>query len=158
MRRALCLAALALTLLSGCGRSSGKAKYAFVSNNNHGFWTYAQRGTEKAAKELGVEVEFQRPDPGTLTRQQQIIEDLMLRGVNGVAISPNDPTNMVKFLKEKVIKKAAVVAADNDLPDTSVRKVYIGTHNYRAGRAAGQLAKNGLPTAGKIATFCGEMS
>jgi ABC-type sugar transport system substrate-binding protein len=56
---------LALGLLaSGCGRGSGKPKFAFLSNNVHGFWTYAQRGCEKAAKELDVEVEFRRPDPG----------------------------------------------------------------------------------------------
>lgn len=159
-RTALIGAFLALVAgLSGCGRGGGnKPKFAFISNNVHGFWTYAQRGCEKAAKELDVEVEFHRPDPDTLAKQQQIIEDLLLRGIDGLAISPNDPSNMAVYLKDKVSSKVPVIAADNDVPDTSARKVYIGTHNYRAGRAAGELVKKALPKGGKIAIFVGHMN
>ncbi|MFO0967184.1 MAG: substrate-binding domain-containing protein [Gemmataceae bacterium] len=158
--------AVAFGLCAGCGRSNkegdkkdgDKARYAFLSNNIHGFWTYAQRGAEKAGKELGVEVDFERPDPDTLTRQQQIIEDLLLRGINGFAVSPNDPSNMVAFLKTNPkIAKIPVIAADNDLPDPTARKCYIGTHNYRAGRAAGELVKKALPKGGRIAIFVGHM-
>lgn len=156
--RAGALLALALALVSGCGRGSNKQKFAFISNNNHGFWTYAQRGCEKAAKELDVDVEFKRPDPGTLAQQQQIIEDLLERRVLGIAVSPNDPSNMAAFLKSKVIAKVPVVAADNDLPDLSARKVYVGTHNYLAGRAAGDLVKKALPKGGTVAIFVGDMA
>src|SRR5437660_1211114 len=44
-------------LVPACSRSSGKTRVAFVSNNEHGFWTYAERGCEQAAKETGVELE-----------------------------------------------------------------------------------------------------
>ena len=41
-------------------------KIAFVTNNPAAFWTIAQRGTEKAAKDFKVEVVFKRPpSPGT---------------------------------------------------------------------------------------------
>jgi ribose transport system substrate-binding protein len=50
-----------------------------------------------------------------------------------------------------------VIAADNDITDPSARKVYIGTNNYKAGRAAGELVAKVLPKGGKIAIFVGVM-
>ena len=65
----LLLGLCALSLCVGCPRAtvrSGKTRVAFVSNNNAAFWTIAERGTEKAAKEFDVQVEFRkRPAPGT---------------------------------------------------------------------------------------------
>src|SRR5438552_8717274 len=64
-------------LATGCSRSSGRPRVAFVSNNPHGFWTYAERGCEKAAKEMDVELAFRRPSENTSVAQQNIINDLM---------------------------------------------------------------------------------
>ena len=45
---------------------------------------HRRRGTEKAAKEFDVQVEFRKPpDPGTAADQQRIIEDLMSTGIKG---------------------------------------------------------------------------
>src|SRR5687768_12036532 len=66
----------------------GKAKVAFVSNNAYDFWTFAQRGAEKAAKEFDVELEFKKPSKNTAQVQREILEDLINRGFNGVAVSP----------------------------------------------------------------------
>ncbi|MSQ93374.1 MAG: sugar ABC transporter substrate-binding protein [Gemmataceae bacterium] len=152
------ITALALTLnFTGCQRASGKPKVAFVSNNAHGFWTFAQRGAEAAAKEFDVELEFRKPSEDSAKVQREIIEDLMNRRCKGVAVSPNDPENNLNFFKNNVASKIALVMADNDLPDTSARRCYIGTHNYRAGRAAGELVKQAIPDGGKIAIFVGKM-
>src|SRR6202035_1811991 len=116
-------------LVPACSRTSGKIRVAFVSNNAHGFWTYAERGCEKAAKDLDVEVLFRRPDPGTSVKQQNIVDDLMVTGIKGLAISPNDATNLQDFLKNKVSSQIPLLTQDNDVPDPSVRRCYIGTHN-----------------------------
>ncbi|MCI0643017.1 MAG: substrate-binding domain-containing protein [Gemmataceae bacterium] len=148
---------VAVFSLSACSRSSGKLRLAFVSNNPHGFWTYAQRGCEAAAKELDIELMFRRPEQGTAAKQQEIIEELLVKGVKGIAISPNDPTNLQGFLKTKVASRIPLLTQDNDVPDTKVRRAYIGTHNYRAGQAAGALVERALPKGGKIAIFVGQM-
>jgi ribose transport system substrate-binding protein len=137
-------------------KGGDKAKVAFVSNNSYEFWTFAQRGAEKAAAEFNVELEFKKPQKGTAQVQREIIEDLINRGFNGVAVSPNDPQNTVSFYKNTVAKKMALVMTDNDLPDPSARKCYIGTHNYRAGRSAGELVKKAFPKGGTLAIFVGE--
>ncbi len=148
---------LLIVNLPACTRSSGKTRVAFISNNTHGFWKYAERGCEQAAKDLDVELVFRMPKAGTSVEQQNIINDLMVIGVKGIAISPNDPSNLQDFLKTKVSSKIPLVATDNDVPDPSVRRCYLGTHNYRAGRAAGALVEKAAPNGGKIAIFVGQM-
>lgn len=136
--------------------TTAKPKVAFVSNNSYEFWTFAQKGAEKAAAEFDVELEFKKPQKGTAQVQREIIEDLINRGFNGVAVSPNDPQNTVAFYKNTVAKKMSLVMTDNDLPDATARKCYIGTHNYRAGRSAGELVKKAFPKGGTFAIFVGE--
>lgn len=153
------MAALTLTA-SGCrdAKSGGaKPKVAFVSNNAYQFWTFAQKGAEKAATEFDVEMEFKKPTKGTAKVQREIIEDLINRGFVGVSVSPNDPENSMSFYKNTVAKKMNLVMTDNDLPDPAARKCYIGTHNYRAGRGAGELVKQAFPKGGTIAIFVGQI-
>ncbi len=142
---------------TGCRSQSGKAKVAFVSNNAYEFWTFAQKGAEKAAGEFDVELEFKKPQEGSVEVQQQIIDTLISRGFKGIAVSPNEPKNSLSYYKDKVSSKVALVMTDNDLPDPAVRKCYIGTHNYRAGRGAGELVKKAFPKGGKIAIFVGKI-
>jgi ribose transport system substrate-binding protein len=136
---------------------TGKPKVAFVSNNAYQFWTFAQKGAEKAAAEFDVEMEFKKPQKGTAQVQREIIEDLINRGFTGVAVSPNDPANSLAFYKNTVAPKMSLVMTDNDLPDATARKCYIGTHNYRAGRGAGELVKKAFPNGGSIAIFVGQI-
>jgi ribose transport system substrate-binding protein len=129
---------------------------AFVTNNPSEFWEIARKGTEKAARELGVTAEFRTPPQGTGAEQRQIIEDLLVQGVKGIAISPIDPANQVEFLNE-VSEKVSLITQDSDLPEGSKRLCFLGTDNYEAGKAAGRLVKEALPEGGRVAIFVGSM-
>lgn len=161
--RRLVILLSALTLLAGCAREtrspreSGKVRLAFISNNPYEFWTFAEAGTKKAAADLGIEVEFKKPPKGSAEEQQEIIEDLLVRGIQGIAISPNDSANMVDFFRSKVSNRVPLVMVDNDVPDPKVRRAYVGTHNYRAGRAAGEMLAKAVPEGGKFVIFVGKM-
>ena len=117
---------IAIALMIGFALSSppGKPKVAFVSNNAHGFWTFAQKGAKEAADEFGVQLEFRKPSEDSAKVQREIIEDLMNRGYKGVAVSPNDPENNLTFFKNNVNSKIALVMADNDLPEPAARRCY----------------------------------
>ena len=104
---ALCLAASAL--LWGCsgqqqGSSPGAGKrlrLAFVTNNASDFWTIARRGTEKADQEIdNVDVEFRIASDGTAAEQKRIVDDLLAKGVDGMAISPVDPSNQTQMIDD----------------------------------------------------------
>src|SRR4051812_32120511 len=76
---------------SGSGGNSKKpVNVAFVTNNPSDFWQIARAGIKKAEQELGVTCDFQMPPDGTAADQQRIVEALLAKGVQGMAISPND--------------------------------------------------------------------
>ena len=138
----------------GGATTGGKHKLAFVTNNASDFWTIARKGTEKAAKDIpGIEVEFRITSDGTAAGQQSIVDDLLAKGINGIAISPVDPANQSPMLN-KAAAQALVVTQDSDAP-TSNRLCYIGTDNVEAGRQAGRLVKEAIPQGGKIMVFVG---
>jgi len=139
----------------GANRAGEVHKLAFVPNNSSDFWVIARKGTEKAEKEIpGIKVDFRIPD-GTAADQQRIIDDLLAKGIHGIAISPVDPANQTAML-DRAAAQAVVVTQDSDAPN-SKREVYIGTDNVAAGRQAGELLKEALPQGGKVMIFVGTL-
>jgi len=136
--------------------SGKKYRLAFVTNNASDFWTIARKGTEKAAAEIpGIQVEFRINPDNTAAEQQHIVEDLLAKGVDGIAISPIDPQNQTPMLN-RAASQALVVTQDSDAPNSN-RSVYIGTDNVAAGRQAGEMIKEALPQGGKIMVFVGSL-
>jgi len=153
------LVAITILVSFGCspatGPSSNKFKLAFVTNNAADFWTIARKGCETADGELeNVDVEFKIGD-GTAAEQRRIIDDLMAKGVSGIAISPNDPSNQTQMIND-LSKSILVITQDSDAPDSN-RACYLGTDNRAAGVQAGELIKQALPQGGKIMVFVGKM-
>ncbi|HTG92390.1 MAG TPA: sugar-binding protein [Pyrinomonadaceae bacterium] len=157
------LALLVLTIFTSCQSSTNtttptgkKYKLAFVTNNASDFWAIARKGTEKAANDIpGIEVEFRINSDGTAAEQQRVVEDLLAKGIDGIAISPIDPQNQSPMLN-RAASQALVVTQDSDAPNSN-RACYIGTDNVAAGRQAGELIKEALPQGGKIMVFVGSL-
>src|SRR4029079_4603758 len=127
-------------------------KLAFVTNNSAYFWTIARRGVEKADAELGdVEAESRLTSDGTAADQQRIVDDLLTKGVDGMAISPVDPQNQTALI-DAAAARTLVFTQDSAAPQ-SARTCYIGTDNVAAGRQAGQLIRGALPEGGSIMLF-----
>ena len=144
--------------IAGCGQGGGpkKLRLAFVSNNAANFWTIARRGTEEAEKDLGtVQVLFKIPSTGSAAEQQQLLDDLVASGVDGIAVSPVDPANQTEALN-KIAAKTLLITHDSDAPD-SKRVCYIGTDNVAAGVEAAKLIKEALPNGGRIMVFVGKI-
>lgn len=146
-----------LLLFAACTNTGPtQKKLAFVTNNSSDFWTIARKGTEKADAELAdVTVEFKMPGAGSAAEQKGIVDDLLAKGVDGIAISPVDPENQTQMLNE-VAKQVVVFTQDSDAPKSD-RMCYVGTDNVAAGRQAGALIKEALPQGGKIMIFVGNL-
>jgi ribose transport system substrate-binding protein len=159
----LALAVCALALFPGCSKNNDNSsqagggkrlKLAFVSNNAANFWTIARSGCMDAQDALGdVAVDFRIPSTGSAAEQQQILNDLVSAGYDGIAVSPINPANQTDFLN-KIASQSLLICADSDAPD-SKRVCYIGTDNEKAGEQAGGLIKEVLPNGGKIMLFVG---
>jgi len=139
------------------GGGGEKYKFAFVTNNSAGFWNIAKKGVEKAEQDLGIKAEVLRPLKGELAEQQRIIEDVMVMGFQGMAVSPVNPDSMTPLLN-RVAEKMPVICHDSDAPKSN-RKVYVGTNNTEAGKAAGAAALKALgdKRKGKVAMFVGRI-
>ena len=141
---------------SGGGDASKHLRLAFVTNNASDFWTIARKGTEKADTELDdVTVEFKIPSDGTAAEQKRLLDDLLSKGVEGIAVSPVDPDNQTQLINDTA-KRVLVVTQDSDAPKSD-RAFYVGTDNVAAGRQAGGLIKEALPQGGKIMVFVGKL-
>ncbi len=148
----------------GCAKDSGtpsgggskKLKLAFVTNNAANFWKIAEAGCRDAEKELGnVQVDVRFPSTGDAAEQQQILNDLVASGIDGIAVSPIDPADQTDFLN-KIAAQTLLICHDSDAPQ-SKRVCYIGTDNTDAGVEAGKLIKEALPNGGKIVCFVGRL-
>ena len=159
-----------LTLGSGCGhppdasRSESRGKdepptkkdlrLAYVTNGVASFWTVAEAGVKAGEKEFGVRCEVVTPVEG-IGHQKRLIEELLVRGVDGIAVSPIAPQDQVQLLNDAA-KRTVLITHDCDA-EGSDRQCYIGTDNYIAGRLAGELARESLPDGGSVMIFVGRL-
>jgi ribose transport system substrate-binding protein len=157
-RRALLAlaAASALTLLPSCNRDSGKIKIAVVTNNPEDFWTICEKGARDAADKQGVELIFRRPERAEAGVQLNILNELVAKGVKGIAVSVIDPENQTPDLK-RIAGETNLITMDNDATESN-RLCYIGTDNYEAGKAVGRLIKEVMPQGGMVAVFVGQIT
>ncbi len=149
------LISLLILAHASCNRSN-ETRIVFVTNNASDFWTIARKGTEKAQAELpNVKIEFRINDDGSASGQQRMVDDLLAKGISGIAISPVDPKNQVQMIN-RAASQAVVITQDSDAPNSN-RTCYIGTDNEAAGVQAGELVKEALPQGGKIMVFVGTL-
>jgi ribose transport system substrate-binding protein len=159
---------LLMTALAGCSKKdqsssatdngvrkpNDKVKIAYVSNGVDPFWNVAAAGTKAAAKEFNADVEVLMPPKG-IVDQKRMIETVLARGVDGIAISPIDAKNQVDLINTAA-QQTKVITDDSDAPD-SKRLCFVGMNNYKAGREAGKLVKEALPSGGKVMIFVGRL-
>jgi ribose transport system substrate-binding protein len=143
---------------SGCNRGgSGKTlKLAFVTNNASEFWKIASNGVHKYEREGKVQVDIKMPPNGKPEEQNQILENLVSQGYDGIAVSVVAPKDQTTVLNN-VASKTKLITFDSDAADSN-RLLYVGTINYEAGQKLGGQIVNLLPNGGKMAVFVGTFS
>ncbi|MEQ8768861.1 MAG: sugar-binding protein [Planctomycetota bacterium] len=156
MRSLLFVSLIATTsIMTGCGESSSSGtRVAYVTNGVASFWTIAAAGARAAGKDLNVDVEIRMPKD--VTDQKRIVEDLVNKGVDGIAISPIDGAMQVELINEAAAQ-TKLITQDADAPSSN-RLCYIGMDNYEAGRACGRLVKEALPEGGSVVFFIGRIN
>ena len=162
MRISITAVLTALLVMTGCGPSptgdgtpgTETIRVAYVTNGIDPFWSIAEAGAMAAAEELGVSCEVLMPPRG-LVDQTQMVESLLARNIDGIAISPIDAANQVDLINEAAAR-TVVITQDSDAPDSD-RLCFIGMDNYLAGRQAGQLVKEAMPDGGSVMIFVGRL-
>ena len=129
-------------------------KLGFVTNGTDPFWTIARKGVDKEMQEdPSVKVDFREIPTGTPAEQKQALDDLLVNGTQGIAISVKTPAQQIDMINDAA-KKALIFTQDSDAPGTN-RACYVGTNNVEAGKQAGEEIKKAIPGGGKIMLFVG---
>ncbi|WP_379155697.1 sugar ABC transporter substrate-binding protein [Paenibacillus sp. sgz5001063] len=108
--------------------------------------------TEKAeveARKHNVQLLVQAPDEANLEQQIRIMEMMIKRGVDGIAIAPVDSQALVGVINKAVDQGIPVVCFESDAPD-SRRSAYIGADNRQTGIVIGQTVDHLLGGRGMI--------
>jgi ribose transport system substrate-binding protein len=162
----LCLAASSAALVSCSKKPEGasgsaapeagpRVKLAILAPGASDFWSIVKAGADKASKEFDVDCEVRMPSSAGASEQKAILEDLLSRGIDGLALAPFDPANQGEDINNAAAK-TNLICTDTDAPKSN-RLCYVGTNNYEAGKVAGQLLKKALPKGGKVFVCVGTL-
>jgi ribose transport system substrate-binding protein len=164
MRKKL-IAALLLTALviapavfaGGQQEGSDLPTFVMVPKLVHPFYEPCIEGFKDAGEKYGVNIEVESPPKFDISLQVKVIEDLIARGVDGIAISAVDNKGLVAVVKEAVDAGITVICFDADAPATA-RDCYIGTVNEAAGYTAGEYMFKELGGKGDVAILQGGLA
>ena len=138
--------------------SGAQAKFTFAlvpKNMNNPFFDQARDGCKKAEAESNGAFECMYIGPGEHgggEEQVQIVQDLVAKKVDGIAVAPANAAAMAVALQAAKDAGIPVLTWDSDvLPENKdLRLAYIGTHNYEIGTNLAKLAMQIKPKGGTI--------
>jgi ribose transport system substrate-binding protein len=108
------------------------------------FATMEDAAKAYAAANPGVEIVFGQGTSATdIEGQIALIESMVTQGVQGIAVTPVDPT-VASALDKAIAQGVKVVLMDNNIPDWDGRTALATTDNYAAGKIAGGYLKSVL--------------
>src|SRR5919201_2980646 len=151
-------AIIAGLLAIGAAGAMAQQKFTFAlvpKNTNNPFFDQARDGCKKAEKELAGAIECLYIGPGEHgggDEQVQVVNDLIAKKVDGIAVSPSNAAAMGKTLEGAKAAGIPVMTWDSDLleKDKALRLAYVGTHNYEIGVNLAKLAQKIKPQGGTI--------
>lgn len=130
-------------------------KLAFVPKAlNNPVFEVTRWGAEDRVAELS-DVDFRWVGPTTTdaAAQAQIIDDLVIQGVDGICLSCNDPDALIPAINRAVQEGVTVITWDADSP-ASKRATNVSINQEAAGAEAGKILAKLAPK-GKMAILTG---
>ncbi|MBX3576678.1 MAG: sugar ABC transporter substrate-binding protein [Rhizobiaceae bacterium] len=146
MRFRTVLAGTAFALaFAGTASAADAVKIGFITKFPVPFFaTMENAAKEYAAANPGIELIFGQGASATdIEGQIAQIESMVTQGVQGIAITPVDPT-VATALDKAVAAGVKVVLMDNDIPGWTNRTALATTNNFAAGKIAGEYLKSVL--------------
>ena len=153
MKRLLIAAVVAAFAAPGIAHAADYTFALVPKAMNNPFFDLARDGCYKAQEELAdVTCEYIGPGEHTEMEQIQIVQDLISKGVDGIAVAPSNAPAMAKALRAAQEAGIPVMTWDSDLlpEDAGLRTTYVGTYNYDIGVNLAKLVMARHPDGGTI--------
>ncbi|GAB7523764.1 sugar-binding protein [Paraburkholderia sp. 2C] len=159
LRAALAQSLLAMLALSASAAHAKDAKdisIAVIPKVAVPFFDDCNNGAQAEATKLDVKYQWVVPQNTQGSTQVQIIEDLISKHVDGIAISVNEPKSVESVMKRAEKSGIKVLTYDSDSPKSG-RSMYIGTSNVAAGEAMAETMAKALNGNGDVAVITGQL-
>ncbi|CAN7572364.1 sugar ABC transporter substrate-binding protein [Devosia sp. LjRoot16] len=131
--------------IAGPAMAQDNVKLGFITKFPVPFFaTMEDAAKAYAAANPGVEIIYGQGTSATdIEGQIAQIESMVTQGVQGIALTPVDPT-VAPALDKAISQGVKIVLMDNNIPDWKGRTSLATTDNYAAGVIAGQYLKSVL--------------
>lgn len=121
------------------------------------FYADVEKGCQAEASKIGVKCFFTGSPEADEAQQTRVIRDLITKGVDGLAIAPNNGASIAPVIAAAKAKGIPVITFDSDAPK-SERALFVGTDNIQGGVQAGKAFAAALPNGGKFAIITGGLA
>ncbi|AXS40075.1 sugar ABC transporter substrate-binding protein [Breoghania sp. L-A4] len=145
LRLRLFLVGLALAAATAGSAKAEDVKIGFITKFPVPFFATMENAAKTYAEaNPGVDIIYGQGTSATdIEGQIALIESMVTRGVQGIALTPVDPT-VAPALDKAIAAGVKIVLMDNNIPDWDGRTALATTDNYNAGKIAGQYLKTVL--------------
>ena len=137
-----------VSLAPNIAYADGKPKVAvLLFSRGFEFMVALDQGARHEAEKNGVDITVLDGQSNTEVQTRQI-EDLLVKGVDAIVISPNNSTEIVPAVRKANEKKVPVIALDAVVGEGANVATHVGFDNAAGGKvAADDLAKLGVKKA-----------
>jgi len=148
--RAIAFTLLLMACLGSVDGAEGKKSLTFglvAKSQSNPVFQAARTGAEQAAKDLGaknglsIRIDWRTPNDEDAQKQAEAIEQLVLAGADGIAVSCSDANKLTDAINSAVKNGVPVATFDSDAP-ASKRFVTFGVDDFKCGeQVMEELAK-----------------
>jgi ribose transport system substrate-binding protein len=145
------LLVIAVLSLTGCRQRTKRLIGVVPKATSHLFFMSVHAGVRAAEKDFNVEVLWNGPREETeYSRQIEIVDSMIARRVDALAISATDHTALVKPVQRAMAAGIPVTVFDSGL-DVTGYVTFVATDNYAAGQTAARRLAALIGGRGKVA-------
>lgn len=146
--------------------AQGKKSYTFgliAKSQNNPVFQAARVGAEQAAKDLGakngvtVKIDWRTPNEEDAQKQAEAIEQLVLAGADGIAVSCSDANKLTDAIDSAVKSGVPVATFDSDAPN-SKRFVIFGVDDIKCGEQVMEELAKIMDGKGTVAILAGNQN
>ena len=165
-RRTFLLASTALPLLPSLAHAATAKAYTFgliAKSQGNAVFQVARVGAEEAARILSdqhglkIKIDWRTPNDEDAQKQAEAIEQLVLAGVDGLAVSCSDANKLTDAINKAANSGVPVCTFDSDAPKSKRFVTYGVDDELCGGQVMVELAKL-LGTHGKVAILAGNQN
>ena len=147
---------VALTLIGMIPAAHAELTIAYITNGNtNEGWTLINGGAADAGKKAGVKFIQLAAERGELSKQLAIVEDMITRHVDAIAIAPVDSAGIAPAVNRALAAGIPVVAVDTGITGAKITS-YVATDNIKAANVQGNWAVDQLKDGDKVVYVTGD--